>query len=321
MGTSVGAGMFSLPIVSSGMWFNWSLLLLIFTWFCMFHSSLMILETNLNFPPGSSFDTFVKATLGRRWNTFNGLTLMFVLYILTYAYISGGGSIVSHTLERGLGLSLPPMLAGLLFAFGLAFIVWSSTALVGRVTTVLLGGMLISFLLSVGNLTVHVQLPVLLDNKPSYLPFLLATIPYYLTSFGYHSNVPSLVKHYGKDPARIRKCLLYGSLISLVIYVLWLMVTMGNIPRDQFKSIIGAGGNMGDLMSVLGEVGGGEKLSTLLNVFANIAVVSSFLGVTLGLFDYIADKFSFDDSNGGRFKTAAQPLQGVAGCQGQARRH
>jgi tryptophan-specific transport protein len=32
--------------------------------------------------------------------------------------------------------------------------------------------------------------------------------------------------------------------------------------------------------------------------------VSSFLGVTLGLFDFIADKFAFDDSHFGRFKTS-----------------
>ena len=36
-----------------------------------------------------------------------------------------------------------------------------------------------------------------------------------------------------------------------------------------------------------------------------MAVVSSFLGVTLGLFDFIADKFNFMDNPYGRFKTAA----------------
>jgi len=166
--------MFSLPVVSSGMWFSWSLLLLLVTWFCMFHSGLMIMEANLNFPRGASFDTFVKATLGKRWNTFNGLTLGFVLYILTYAYISGGGSIVSHTLYSALGISLPPVLAGLLFALGLAFIVWYGTGFVGRITAVLVGGMLITFLLS--------------------------AVPYYLTSFGFHGCVPSLMKYYGKEP-------------------------------------------------------------------------------------------------------------------------
>ncbi|MBT3833464.1 MAG: hypothetical protein HOB98_21325 [Gammaproteobacteria bacterium] len=32
-GTAVAAGMFSLPVVSSGMWFSWSILLLALTWF------------------------------------------------------------------------------------------------------------------------------------------------------------------------------------------------------------------------------------------------------------------------------------------------
>src|SRR3712207_5749374 len=35
-----------------------------------------------------------------------------------------------------------------------------------------------------------------------------------------------------------------------------------------------------------------------------MAIASSFLGVTLGLFDYIADLFNFDDSAWGRTKTA-----------------
>jgi len=296
--------MFSLPIVSSGMWFSWSLLLLLVTWFCMFHSALMIMEANLNFEPGASFDTFVKAILGKRWNTFNGVTLAFVLYILTYAYISGGGSIVSHTLQSTLGVSLPPMLASLLFSLGLAFIVWYSTGLLGRMSTVLLGGMAVTFLLSVGDLTTQVQLPVLFESKLEYAPFLLAAVPYYLASFGFHGCVPSMMKYYGKDPERIRKCLLYGSLLSLFVYLLWNIVTLGNIPRDQFKPIVAAGGNIGDLVSVLSGLSGSENLPALLNAFANMAVVSSFLGVTLGLFDYISDLFGFDDSHLGRFKTA-----------------
>jgi tryptophan-specific transport protein len=286
------------------MWFSWSLLLLVFTWFCMFHSSLMILEANLNFPEGSSFNTFVKDILGPRWNALTGITLAFVLYILTYAYISGGGSVVNHTLASTLGFTPPRAVSGLLFALGLAAIVWFSTGLVGRITAILIGGMIITFALSIGGLAVRVQLPVLLHSELAYAPFLLAAVPYYLTSFGFHGNVPSLMKYYGKDPRTIRKCLLYGSLLSLLVYTLWQLVTMGNISREQFKPIIAAGGNMGDLVAALNTVVQSDRLATLLNIFAQMAVISSFLGVTLGLFDYIADKFGFDNSRMGRFKTA-----------------
>ena len=303
-GTAIGAGMFSLPVVSAGMWFGWSLLLLLFTWFCMFHSAMMILEANLNFPEGSSFDTFVRDLLGPRWNALTGLTLAFVLYILTYAYISGGGSIINQTLANTLGFTPPRAVSGLVFALGLAFIVWFSTGLVGRITALLIGGMIITFALSIGGLAVRVQLPVLLHSELAYAPFLLAAIPYYLTSFGFHGNVPSLMKYYGKDPLTIRKCLLYGSLLSLLVYTLWQMVTMGNISRAQFKPIIASGGNIGDLVAALNAIVQSEHLASMMSAFANMAVVTSFLGVTLGLFDYIADKFHFDNSRSGRFKTA-----------------
>lgn len=303
-GATVGAGMFTLPVASSGMWFSWSMVILLFSWFCLFNSGLMILETNLNYPRGASFDTFVKDTLGKGWNHFNGLTLAFVLYILTYAYISGGGSIVSHTLDVSFGLSLPPIIAGLVFAFGLSFIVWVSTNFVGRMNAIFVGGMIITFILSVGDLTTRIKLPVLLDAQISYAPYLFAAIPYYLASFGFHATVPSLMKYYGKDPVRIRECILYGSLLSLSIYALWLMVTQGNISRVDFKPIIESGGNIGDIVGALSSVANSDSLSATLNAFANLAVVSSFLGVAIGLFDYIADKFKIEDSPKGRFKTA-----------------
>ena len=303
-GTAVGAGMFSLPIVSSGMWFSWSLVLLFTTWFFMYHSSLMIMEANLNFEPGASFDTFVSKLLGPRWNALNSLTLLFVLYILTYAYVSGGGSIVSHTLEEVAGVALPRTLAGLIFATGLAVFVWYSAALVGRLTSVFVGGMIVTFIMSAGGLTLSVETSLLFQLEPEYLFFTLAAIPTYLTAFGYHGCVPSLVKLYHQDPQRIQICLLVGSLISLVVYTIWHVATLGNIPRADFVAIKSAGGNVGDMVQALENVADASQLSSLLGLFANFAVVSSFLGVTLGLFDFIADKFKFGDDKSGRFKTA-----------------
>ncbi len=84
----------------------WSLAALVFTWFCMLHSGLMILEANLNYRIGSSFDTITKDLLGKGWNLVNGVSIAFVLYILTYAYISASGSILHHTFSE-LSLKVP----------------------------------------------------------------------------------------------------------------------------------------------------------------------------------------------------------------------
>ncbi len=144
-----------------------------------------------------------------------------------------------------------------------------------------------------------------MDNDFSYAPFIFAAMPYYLASFAFHTAVPSLTKFYGpENPTRVRDCILYGSLTSLVVYVLWILSTMGTISRDQFQPIIESGGNIGAMVGALSSVADSESLAAFLNAFANLAVVSSFLGASIGLFDYIADKFNFDDSGMGRLKTA-----------------
>ncbi|EQC01611.1 tryptophan permease [Photorhabdus temperata subsp. temperata M1021] len=112
------------------------------------------------------------------------------------------------------------------------------------------------------------------------------------------------MKYYGKEPQKIKKCLFIGTLMALVLYLVWLIGTMGNIPRSGFIKITEQGGNIDVLVQSLSGGLNSATLNLLLTLFSNFAVASSFLGVTLGLFDYLADLFKFDDTKLGRFKTA-----------------
>ncbi|MFV0430755.1 MAG: tryptophan permease [Alphaproteobacteria bacterium] len=308
-GTAIGAGMFALPVVSAGMWSLWAVFMLIITWFFMNFSGLMILEANLNFPPGSSFDTIVKNTIGQKWNIINGIAITFLCYILTYAYISGGSSVVIQSFQATLGYTPPQKIAALVFALSLAFVVWLSTAAVDRLTTILIFGMVISFFMSVLGLTFHIKPEYLLDNNHApntrYFPFVFVALPVFLTSFGYQNSVPSLVKYYGKTPKTIARCIYFGTILALIFYSFWLLSILGNVPRSHFGEIIAKGGNMGALVDAVSSVTNAKLTSNLLAVFANMAVASSFLGVGLSLFDYLADMFKLDNSRLGRTKTAA----------------
>ena len=99
-GGTIGAGMLANPTSTAGVWFLGSLVLLAYTWFCMTSSGLMLLEANLHYPTGASFDTIVKDLLGQGWNVINGLSVAFVLYILTYAYITSGGGITEGFINQ-----------------------------------------------------------------------------------------------------------------------------------------------------------------------------------------------------------------------------
>lgn len=312
-GTAVGAGMFANPTATSGVWFIGSIVVLLYTWFCMYSSGLMILEANLHYPLGSSFDTIVKDLLGRKWNIITGVAVAFVLYILTYAYIFVGGGLTQTSLQNISGYlgveasGVSRELGSVVFALVLAFCVWFSTRVVDRFSTILIGGMVITFFLSVGGMLGTASSEVLLNTiapeGQRYWIYAWGALPVCLASFGYHGNVPSLVRYYQKDGKQVARSLLLGTVIALVIYILWQFAVQGNLPRAEFAPVIAAGGDVSALLAALSTYISTDGLSLTLNYFAYMAIASSFLGVTLGLFDYLADLCKFSNSRLGRSKT------------------
>ncbi|STO54848.1 tryptophan-specific transport protein [Canicola haemoglobinophilus] len=312
-GGTIGAGMLANPTSTAGVWFLGSTLILIYTWFCMTTSGLMLLEANLHYPTGASFDTIVKDLLGKGWNVINGLSVAFVLYILTYAYITSGGGITQGFINQLFSgaesaVDIGRSYGSLIFCIVLASFVWFSTKAVDRFSVVLIGGMVISFFLSVTNLVGSVNTEILFNTvqqgEQQYWPYALVALPVCLVSFGFQQNVPSLVKYYDRNATQVLKAIFIGTSIALVIYILWQLAIQGNLPRAEFMPVIEKGGDISALLDALSKYLQTDYIATALRFFAYMAIASSFLGVTLGLFDYIADLFKFDDSTTGRTKTA-----------------
>ncbi|GIC76382.1 aromatic amino acid transport family protein [Moritella sp. F3] len=305
-GTSIGAGMFSLPVLTSNMWFGWAVLFLCVSWYCMYSSALYLLEANQKFKHGVNFDSMTKALLPTSLRMLNGLSVLFVSYILVYAYISGGGSMLGHSLQSGLGINIDQSVASFVFAVLLGLIVSFSTKAVDRFTSAMLGGMVITFSIAIYSLLSGADFSLLqpLAEMTERLPYSWAAIPSLMVCFGFHSNIPSLVKYYNKDSSKVVSSIRYGSLLALTIYLIWLLASFTVIGRDGFASVIAAGGNMGALVSALESAGSGATLAVTLQLFANFAVATSFLGVALGLFDFLTDLLKLDDTLSGRSKTA-----------------
>ncbi|OPW89759.1 low affinity tryptophan permease TnaB [Citrobacter sp. A316] len=308
-GTVIGGGMFALPVDLAGAWFFWGAFILIISWFSMLHSGLLLLEANLNYPVGSSFNTITKDLIGNKWNVISGATVAFVLYILTYAYISANGAIISETISMHSDSQVNPRIIGVCTALFVAAVLWFSSLAASRITSLFLGIKILAFVIVFGSLFFQVDYSILSgvsevnEDSRSFFPYIFMAIPVCLASFGFHGNIPSLIICYGKKKDKLIKSVVLGSFLALVIYLFWLYCTMGNIPRESFKGIIASGGNVDALVgSFLGTNQSGFIEFCLL-VFSNLAVASSFFGVTLGLFDFLADLFKFDNSHFGRFKT------------------
>lgn len=308
-GTVIGGGMFALPVDLAGAWFFWGAFILIIAWFSMLHSGLLLLEANLNYPVGSSFNTITKDLLGNKWNIFSGLTVAFVLYILTYAYISANGAIISETISMHSGEHVNPKIIGVCTALFVAAVLWFSSLAASRITSLFLGIKILAFVIVFGSFFFQVDYTILRGTQGaseasrSFFPYIFMAIPVCLASFGFHGNIPSLIICYGKRKDKLIKSIVFGSSLALLIYLFWLYCTMGNISREAFKGIIASGGNVDALVNSFLGTNQSKMIEFCLLVFSNLAVASSFFGVTLGLFDFLADLFKFPNSHSGRFKT------------------
>ena len=307
---TIGAGVFSLPIVSAGMWFGWTAACLFAIWLLSYLGALLLLEAALVYPRGASFYTIVLGILGAKWNLATSIGMAFLMYILIYAYISAGGNIINHTFGSITGGESPisQNVSSVLFAAFFATLIWFGTTLVSRLCTVLMIGMAISYLLFNSGLVLHVEIFKLFNTQvqgESYSQYIWAALPYFLTSFGFAGLVPSLVKYYGPEPKTVHRCMLYGTLITLGLYLIWILVAFGTLSRGSWVPVIAAGGNIADL--IVGFQGVTEahsqNMSLLLNLFSNFAVTSSISAVGLVMFDYITDAFGFDDDATGRLKS------------------
>lgn len=289
-GGAVGAGMFALPIVSAGVGFVWAALGLLLVWFATYRVSLMLMQVNLEFPIGSSFNTVVKQKLGPAWALLNNLSIAFIMYVLMYAFTTAGGSILDFTLGIFVSAeSLPsrPYLS-IIFTLAIALLIWAGSSSVSRFSGLALAIMLVLLGLVVANLSGMVKLSNL-ESSVSQLSYAGTMLPVFVTAFACGGLVPSLVKHYSGDPARVAACLRYGTLASLAIYLVWLAVTLGVLTSTALQEVVAQGGNMGDLVAGLGAAGDFGSLNLLLTVFSHLAIITSFLSVGLGLFDFVLD--------------------------------
>ena len=293
--------MLGLPSAGAGAWTIWSVLAITLTMIVMTLSGWMLLESYQGYPLRVSFDTVTRELLGEKLTAINNLTVYFVGGNLLYAYITSAGLIIDGM--TGIGSQL----GSVLFTLGFSGLVWHSTRAVDRISVVLVIAMGLSFVFGISGLSLNIKPTLLFDTlseHASYAPYALAMLPVALTSFGYHHSVSSMRAYYGEE-RRARYAILGGTAIALLFYLIWRVSVFGNLPRSEFGPVVAQGGNDDVLLKALASVIESEAVASALNLFSMAAILSSFIGVGLGVFDYLADLFKFDNGRGGRAKSWA----------------
>lgn len=307
-GGAIGAGMFALPMVSAGMWFSWAGVGLLVTWWFTYLAAKMLAEVNLRFPDGASFHTMVRDELGMPVAWLNDIAIAFIMMILMYAYVTAGAGIMESSLNAilGAGEFVPRGLLSLVFASSVAVFVWLGTSMVSRVSTILLAGLVLTFVVTNTEMMVHADWSRLMpsESEPAYFKFLWSAIPVFVTAFACAGLVPSLVKHYQTEPRKVTLSLWFGTLLVLLIYFVWLATTFGSLQRDSYLSVIDQGGKIEHLVNALQNSSADQTLAASLDWFSHFAIITSFLSIGLGLYHFLCDGLKLGATKSGRAKAA-----------------
>jgi tyrosine-specific transport protein len=307
IGTAIGAGMLALPMSAAAAGFGASALLIIFMWALMTLTALLVLEVTLALPlNANSFQSMAYHTLGKGGQAVAWVTCLVLLYALTAAYTAGNGSLLTQLFSTYLHHTVNPKINSIVFLLVFGSIVFWSTHLVDIVNRWLMGIKGLFLVLMLILLLPHVNV-VELMQAPDTPHTLLAAIPIFLTAFGFHTVIPSLTNYLGKEAKVLKYIIIVGAIVPLAIYLLWLLGALGTLPMQgemSYTSLHAHGAMVGEFIGFLSSVSHSRFVTFTANGFANIAMTTSFLGVSLGLFDFLADAFKRHNHRVGRLQTA-----------------
>ncbi|MGF1742768.1 hypothetical protein L4C34_17155 [Vibrio profundum] len=292
-GNCVGAGILALPLSTAGLGFVATAIVISLCWFVSMIASLLIVEVLAAYPEKQlNFDSMYGLTLGRAGQIIGMLAYIVLLYSVAAAYTSGGASILSAILSQT-GIHLPKWLAASAFTLILGSIVYKGHRAVDISNRLLLSTKGICFIVLAALLMPDVRASNLFDITHT-IPYLWVAVPILFFSFGLQIMVPSMFNYLGRDIKEIRKAIIIGSFIPLLIYMLWLVVILGIMPRfgsASFTSFLSnhSANDVGDLFVMLGNHSTVHLSSTMMAIFTNVAVMTTFLSLTLALHDYMRD--------------------------------
>ncbi len=303
-GTTIGAGMLAMPLAAAGVGFGVTLLLLGGLWALMCYTALLLLEVYQHVPADTGLGSLAARYLGRYGQWLTGLSMLFLMYALTAAYISGAGELIASSVNDGWGMALSPSSGALLFTLVGAGVVCVGTSLVDLFNRFLFSAKIIFLVVMLALLAPHVH-HINLLTLPLEKGLALSAIPVIFTSFGFHGSVPSIVSYMNGDTRKLRWVFITGSAIPLIAYLCWQLVTLGSIDPATWGGLMAQHAGLNGFLGALREVVASPHVELAVHLFADLALATSFLGVALGLFDYLADLFRRRNTVAGRLQTGA----------------
>ncbi|CAM2960534.1 aromatic amino acid transporter [Glaesserella parasuis] len=303
-GTTIGAGMLAMPLTSAGIGFGFTFLLLVALWLLLCFSALLFVEVYQTVDSDAGLGTLAEKYYGTFGRVVSTTVLIVFLYAILSAYVSGGSSLLAVFLPTIIDAETTTRISGVIFTlvFGV-FIILGTTSVdaVNRLlfTTKILAFILVLFLL-LPNVSIDNLMAMPIDNA-----LLISASPIFFTAFGFHGSIPSLNKYLEGNVKALRISIVVGTSIPLVAYILWQLATHGVLTQTEFLQILEKDPTLNGLAEAARQITGSSIIGAMVRIFSALALITSFLGVALGLFEALEDLLKRVNINAGRVSLGA----------------
>ncbi len=303
-GTTIGGGMVVLPAVMGVYGYFSAILLLTLIWLLNTMIALVFLEANCYLPLKTSFISLSRRFLGSYGSAFCWMITLVFLYTIMCVYITGVTEIISSFMET-ISISVPSNIISVLAVLSISVVLFRGIRNVSQINQLIVIGMFILLASLTAILIPNIKLSFILDGS-NILPYM--ALPIGFTSFGFLVIIPSLREFLDDNIRQLKIAIIIGSLIPLLLYLLWITVIMGVIPIDGdsgLQGILQESESVKLMSEALHTHSGYPIFAWLVKLFMLFAIMSSYIGISLGLYDFLADGFHTKEQMNDKIKLLA----------------
>lgn len=291
VGTCIGGGTIALPMVLAKIGIISSILITIAIWLLNYYPSLFGVELNLRSDRGMSLGELGQKISGNGARMIGEVTVKAVSFASLAIHLCGSSSIIHKLIEEYLHYDMSVLaIQSCIAVFGIIMLLlpFKIISTLNNVMFACLIAVFFTLLLSMMTLVDFSRMPWM----PTDLSIrnCLSVCPIIFTSYGYQLILHTLRDYGGKNPSLLRKSVLFGGIIPTLVYILWSGSSLGVVFKANsgfFAQMVAENISVGEFVNELANASSMPNFTILVWVMSILAILTSFLGVSLGLGDSI----------------------------------
>lgn len=303
-GCAMGAGCLAMPMLAAGPNFIFSSFFLVLTSILSYLIASISLEIFLLYKNDVNTSTIVTRNFGYGGTIFSALINVVLMYAILSVYMTGGADLLDKTILPLVDLHISTQLSLIIFLTITVPIFLKGAMVVVKSNKIIFILKLITFLVAV-LLGLKFISPNLANFSWDQLRYIPKALPIFLAALWFHFLIPVIARINGYDRERCRQIFAVGLILPVILYVLWIAIMLSLIPRDglghTFLMLLKHEGSVGTMINYATH--NNPNLSSLmkvaLNLFSNIAMLTSFLTVGVALYDYVRDALKIQQTKSG----------------------